>query len=239
MIVLSSGNVEDAKPYIDSLLESGANKDEIVVVTPERFSPQEAFKITSRASGVLLSGGSDVEPKWYGEKVHPDAEVYTFPKRDLVEMQILRASKRYRIPLFAICRGMQLLNVFEGGSLWQDLSIMWPGAMNHKINYPRDLLVHTLRVIDKTTPLGSILDSYHTYVNSRHHQAIKKVAPTLKVVALSPEGIIEAVESRDKEWWCWGVQWHPETIYQLQPNRDLIAAFVEVALKKSLVKEGV
>ena len=219
LIVLSTGTDEYAAPYIESLKAAGLPAESLCVVTPER---QGALaEIAARAAGLVLCGGLDVHPERYGEEILPDAGVELFPERDEVEWSLLAAARESRVPVWGVCRGIQVLNVFLGGSLWQDLPTQHPSAVEHSVSQPKDALVHTVRVIETAetgaggTGLSGLLTRETPRVNSRHHQAIKRLADGLVPVAESPDGVIEAVEldaSQEPGWWVRAVQWHPENL---------------------------
>jgi putative glutamine amidotransferase len=160
---------------------------------------------------LLLPGGGDIDPVQYGEarneKCHqPSAE------RDGTELALARWAMDGGMPLLAICRGIQVLNVAMGGSLFQDIQSQIPGAERHDWypNYPRDRLSHAVAV-NPGTRLARIAGAISLPVNSLHHQSIKDLAPGLVETGRSPDGIIEAVEAPDHPF-AIGVQWHPEEL---------------------------
>ena len=102
---------------------------------------------------------------------------------------------------------------------------MWPGSLLHDLSYPRDALIHRVRVTDKESLLGQILDEQSGLVNSRHHQAVKTLAPGLRSVAHAPDGLVEAFCSEDPAWWVWAVQWHPENLIELGSQRGIWRRF--------------
>jgi putative glutamine amidotransferase len=166
--------------------------------------------------GLLLSGGEDVDPAYYGEPRHEKC-VLVSHDRDETELTLVRWAVDDEKPLLAICRGIQVLNVALGGSLYQDIQAQVPGADKHDWHpgYPRDRLSHTAIVAPQTRlaqilgPLDSPCPLYR--VNSLHHQAIKDVAPGLIVAARAPDKIVEAVEAEGHPF-AIGVQWHPEEL---------------------------
>lgn len=156
--------------------------------------------------GVLLTGGVDVDPRHYGEAAHPTVEVDA--TRDAYELPLARLAVTRRLPLLAICRGVQVLNVAAGGSLVQDLPSQAPSPVAHAMNEPKDALAHDVDVRPGTC-LAALLGAGSTPANSRHHQAVGTVAPGFVVSATAPDGVIEAIERPDAPF-CIGVQWHPE-----------------------------
>jgi putative glutamine amidotransferase len=161
--------------------------------------------------GLLLSGGDDVDPAHYGERVHEKCRAID-PQRDEMELMLARWAIDDGKPLLAICRGIQVLNVALGGSLYQDIQAQIPGAERHDWypGYPRDHRPHTVAILPDTR-LAHILEATTLPVNSLHHQALKDVAPGLIVTARAPDGIVEAAEADDHPF-AVAVQWHPEEL---------------------------
>lgn len=220
-IVVATGTDEYAVPYVEALKAVGVSADVIRVVTPEQPVPELCF-----ARGLVLCGGVDVVPARYGEETLPDANVETFPERDDLEWGLLDAARAAQVPVWAICRGLQVLNVWLGGSLWQDLPTQRPSGVEHSVNEPKDLLAHAVRVLDPGAPIAERLTGDGPLVNSRHHQAVKRLAHGLVPVAESPDGLIEAAVLADSGWWVRAVQWHPENLIALDPQRALWTDFV-------------
>jgi putative glutamine amidotransferase len=184
--------------------------------------------------GLLLTGGEDVGPSRYGEAAHPTV-VDVEPERDEFEIGLVNEARARKLPIFAICRGIQLLNVACGGSLVQDIQSQVPGALEHALTVPPHQsheYAHEIW-IDKDTVLARLmndrLDGVDTCnVNSRHHQALKQVAGGFRVSATAPDGIIEAIEDTSAPF-CLGVQWHPENFWRTGEFRPLFEGFVEAA----------
>lgn len=185
--------------------------------------------------GLLLTGGEDVAPERYGERVeHPDV-VQVVPERDAAEFQLLDWALADRLPLLAICRGVQVLNVKLGGSLYQDLARDRAGALPHNQAgvAPRQEPTHPVTVLPGSF-LADVVEAGQLLVNSLHHQAIKALAPSLFPVAYAPDGVIEAVEANDPDppAFFLGVQWHPEELAGHDPAaRRLFDAFVAACQK--------
>ena len=220
-ILVATGTDEYAVPYVEALQAAGVPAEGIRVVTPGEPVPELCF-----ARGLVLCGGVDVVPARYGEETLPNAGVETFPERDDLEWSLLDAARAAQIPVWAVCRGIQVLNVWLGGSLWQDLPTQRPSAVEHSVAEPKDLLAHAVRVLDPGAPIAERLTGDAPLVNSRHHQAIKRLADGLVPVAESPDGLIEAAVLADSGWWVRGVQWHPENLIALDPQRALWTDFV-------------
>ena len=187
--------------------------------------------IYERIDGLFLPGGVDVDPSAYGESRGPYCE-RTDPARDWTELLLVRWALAEAKPIFAVCRGAQLLNVAVGGSLYQDVGAQHPAAIKHDY-FPiggrrRDDLTHEVRIAAGSR-LAWLLESEAVAVNSMHHQGIARLAPGLVAVATSPDGLIEGVESADGRF-VLGVQWHPEDLVEVDPRmRRLFEGFITAA----------
>lgn len=186
------------------------------------------------AGGLLLTGGDDVAPSRYGEAVHP-ATVRVSPERDEFEIALVQEARRIGLPILAICRGIQVLNVACGGTLVQDIPTQVDNALPHAFTIPPHTpfdYAHDVWV-DDTSLLARLMaerlnGSDSCAVNSRHHQAVKDVAAGFKVVATAPDGIIEAIEDQSARF-CLGVQWHPENFWRTGEFRPLFEGFLEAS----------
>jgi putative glutamine amidotransferase len=184
--------------------------------------------------GLMLTGGDDVAPAHYNEAVHP-AVVDVDAARDEFELGLVAAARERDLPIFAICRGIQVLNVAFGGTLVQDIPSQVAGALAHKLSVPPNQpysLAHEIW-LEKDSLLSTLLgerltDADTCEVNSRHHQAVKTVAPGFRVSATAPDGVIEAVED-PRARFCLGVQWHPENFWRTGEFRSLFEGFLEAA----------
>jgi len=222
LIILSTGSDEYAEPYIECLKAAGLPAEILHVVTPDRRD--EIPSLAARAIGLVLCGGLDVEPSRYNEEILPEAGIELFPERDEAEWSLLEIAQEAHIPVWGVCRGVQVLNVFLGGSLYQDLPTQHPSDVVHSITLPKDAIAHTVSVVEPATGLGAVLARETPRVNSRHHQAIKRLADGLVCLAESPDGLVEAVELADPArpgWWVRGVQWHPENLIAQPQQRAL------------------
>jgi putative glutamine amidotransferase len=212
-------------PYVRALAGAGAMPILIPLVENEA-GLRCAYH---RLDGLLLAGGGDVDPTLYGESRHP-ATKYVTPERDRVEIALTRWALADAMPILAICRGIQVLNVAAGGTLYQDIADQLPGALKHDYHsdYPRSLTPHTVSLTPGSR-LASLLIDPVTSVNSLHHQGIRHLAPGLSASAHSPDGLIEGVEHAEHPF-ALGVQWHPEELVGHDSRmRRLFEAFVEVA----------
>ena len=181
----------------------------VPLALPTMLAPERAAAALQNGSvrGLVLTGGEDVEPARYGASPHPKLEE-TDAGRDAVELALITAARARRLPILAICRGIQILNVAFGGTLYQDLPSERPGPVTHVGDAGR----HTIRV-EPGSLLERTLGSRTATVNSRHHQAIRDLAPELRATAWAEDGVIEGVEPADTSApWTLAVQWHPEDL---------------------------
>ena len=163
--------------------------------------------------GVLLPGSdSDVDPVRYGHEPHPKLGA-VIPVKDETDLLVLEEAERRGLPLFAICFGMQVLNVFRGGTLIQDIASQVPNAIKHEQGAPRDRPSHNVKLAASSL-LSSLAQDQEAFVNSHHHQAIETVGKDLIATAWSSDGLIEAIEDPRPKHFVFGVQWHPELGWQ-------------------------
>lgn len=183
--------------------------------------------------GIIISGGSDVAPRYYGEE--PSTKIPGIDtKRDAAEFELLKEACERKIPVLGICRGHQLINVAFGGTLYQDIDSQMPSGMgHHPTHINRDELFHSVN-IEKESILSKIFETEKIYVNSFHHQGIKKLGEGLKGIAFSSEGLVEAVETENmEENFVLGIQWHPENLVNRYPEfLGIFKLLVEYAKKK-------
>lgn len=174
-----------------------------------------------RCDGILLPGGDDVDPRHYGEAPHSQLGEVD-PQRDTVELALARWSREDGKPLLGICRGIQTLNVAFGGSLWQDIPSQLPGSLDHRSNThlkQYDVPGHPL-LLEPDSWLAGQLDTAEVIANTMHHQALKEVAPGLRITGRAPDGVIEAVEGTGTQFVV-GVQCHPEHLWKRAEPRWL------------------
>ncbi len=215
--------------YVDGVVGAGG----IPMVLPPIVEMAE--KVAGRIDGLLLSGGSDLDPSYYGEEPAPELNA-TVPKRDAFEMALVQHALERGIPVFGICRGLQILNVALGGTLYQDLpSQLHPDLIAHRQQVPKWQWTHEVEV-DGNSKVAGIMETDDIRVNSYHHQAIKDLSDDLVAVAHSSDGVIEAAESPSlSERWLVGVQWHAEAMRDVGPeNRNLFRAHVVAAERYAL-----
>jgi putative glutamine amidotransferase len=208
--------------YAESLVRAGAEVCWINITDPD-----QAAADALNCDGLLLPGGADVEPSLYGRERSKDCGKSN-PQRDVAELKILEAFLPTNKPILCICRGIQILNVFFGGTLHQDISRMQ--TVNHNRFLSRKKGNHEVMV--KThTKLGKIFGQIMVKVNSMHHQAIDQLGPGLTPSSVSPDGFIESVEVFLHPF-CIGVQWHPEHLAGNDPiQQKLFDTFVDTCRK--------
>lgn len=205
------------------------------MVLPPIGDERIAEGVIHSLDGLLLSGGSDLSPSYYGERPVPELGV-TIPERDSFEIPLVEYALRRGLPILGICRGMQVLNVALGGTLYQDLPSQWDGdVLKHRQETPKWQPTHEVAVRGDAY-LAEIMGLEVLKVNSYHHQGIKDLADGLVVSARSSDGIAEAVEARDSsERWLVGVQWHAEAMRGADPRQsNLFEAHVSAAERHAL-----
>jgi putative glutamine amidotransferase len=211
--------------YVVSVERAGA--EPLVLETSE-----DPAAVLDRIDGLLLSGGADVEPGLYGEAAHRTTDVDA--ERDRFEIPLSREALARDVPLLAICRGVQVLNVAAGGSLIQDIPTGMGSSLDHAVEQPKHAIAHPISVTAGTrlaAAIGRPGDLESCPVNSRHHQSVGRVAPSFVVSAVSPDGIVEAIE-RPTAAFCVGVQWHPENFWRTGEFAPLFDAFVEASRQR-------
>ena len=217
--------------YVSGVAEAGG----VPMVLPP-FA-EYAEEMVLGIDGLLLSGGSDLDPRFYGEAAIPELDT-TLPQRDEFEMVLLEHALKRGLPVFGICRGLQVLNVAFGGTLYQDLpSQVNPALIAHRQLSPKWEWTHEVEM-DEGSAMRRIMDVPRTRVNSYHHQAIKDLAEPFRAVGRSVDGIVEAIEHRDlSERWIVAVQWHAEAMREgdVGPeHRNLFRAHVAAAERHAL-----
>jgi putative glutamine amidotransferase len=227
--VVACAKPEKVAFYADALRAVGVAGDEILGVYPDHDASRDQLALAiANAAGFVLCGGEDVDPCRYGETEIAEAKVEVDPIRDAFEWQLLDAARAARTPTLGVCRGCQVLNVYLGGTLYQDLPLQRPSDVEHSILEPRDALAHTLVLTGTNHPLASVLAVDELWVNSRHHQAVKQLAPGLVPFASAPDGVVEGYfAAAARNWWAAGVQWHPENLVAMPVHREFWTTFVK------------
>ena len=205
--------------YMESLARAGAGMRWV-----ELSDPEQAVQDALTCDGLLLPGGGDMDPKFYGQERIPACGEPNL-LRDAAEPLLLRAFLAADKPVLGICRGIQVMNAVLGGDLYQDIK-----PFEHLPHNGHWAKVHTVTV-RRGTLLSRILGQDTVLVNSQHHQAVDRVAPGFTLAALSEDGIVEAIEKPDAGF-CLGVQWHPEWLSDADPAmQSLFDAFVSACSK--------
>ena len=214
--------------YVTAVEEPGGTA---LLVTPAH-DEASVCGIVGMAHGLLLTGGEDVDPARYGQAPHPELGHVT-PSRDAMEVAALEEAMRRGMPVLAICRGFQLLNVALGGTLFQDLAALRPGPIVHEQEAPVGHRWHGATV-EEGSGLSEIFGTRELFINSFHHQGIDRLAPALRATVWAEDGLVEGVEGAGRGW-MYGVQWHPERGEaeaprdQRDPDRRLLWAFIDAA----------
>ena len=210
---------EAQSKYMESLARAGAGMRWV-----ELNDPEQAVQDALTCDGLLLPGGGDMDPKFYGQERIPACGEPNL-LRDAAEPLLLRAFLAADKPVLGICRGIQVMNAVLGGDLYQDIK-----PFEHLPHNGHWAKVHTVTV-RRGTLLSRILGQDTVLVNSQHHQAVDRVAPGFTLAALSEDGIVEAIEKPDAGF-CLGVQWHPEWLSDADPAmQSLFDAFVNACSK--------
>ena len=205
----------------------------IPLLIPPMSDDTSLHAIAERLDGILLSGGGDVDPARYGEEPIPQLGLVE-PERDEVELALARIAIDDDQPLFGICRGMQALNVAQGGTLYQDISAQQPRAIKHNYHSyegPRDLRAHGITV-DEGSPLADVVGGRGYAVNSFHHQAIKEPGKDVKIIGWAEDGLAEAMLVENHPF-ALAVQYHPEELVDSDPAAlALFQAFVRACAER-------
>ncbi len=214
-----------AKNYSEAIFESGGVPVLLPLISDRNFSRE----LLKSLDAVVISGSnSDVDPYLYGEEPHPKLGS-VMSRRDQTDLGLLEEVFHKKKPLLAICFGIQILNVFLGGTLWQDINSQLSNAIKHSQDSENDYRSHAVSIRAHSL-LRDLATEKNTRVNSYHHQAIKRIAPRLLASAKAPDGVVEAVELRDTTHFVLGVQWHPEIGWETnQLSRSIFSGFVEAS----------
>jgi putative glutamine amidotransferase len=209
--------------YIKAVSAAGG----LPVLIPLGLPEEQLRALFHRLHGVLLIGGSDIDPSRFGGEPHP--RVYDVDgEQDDLDISMVRWSAEQGKPFFGICRGIQAINVALGGGLYTDIADQFGTIQTHDMyrfpDIPRNHLAHPVRLEDGSA-LAGILGGVEFQVNSLHHQGLSSVADSLQIVGHASDGLVEAVELREHPFGI-GVQWHPEWLQEHEPQRALFRAFV-------------
>jgi putative glutamine amidotransferase len=212
------------RAYVDAILQAGG----IPVMIPSNITVKALEELHSHLDGILFTGGGDVDISRFGGQAHPRVANVDL-ERDSIEFALLTTAISAQIPFLGICRGIQMINVGLGGTLYTHLGDQMPGAMKHDFypKMPRNHLAHNV-LIDRATKLGNILNEKELQVNSLHHQGLNSLSRQLTPVAHAPDGLVEAVELPNHRYGV-AVQWHPEWLTDQEATRRLFRSFIEAA----------
>jgi putative glutamine amidotransferase len=217
--------------YVRAVLAAGG----VPLVLSPLMGASLAGPALEGVDGLVLTGGEDVDPAWYGAEPSP---LLSPPsrERDLFELALFAIARQQQLPILGICRGIQLINVGLGGTLFQDLPTERPARVEHRPTASRDSRTHRVR-LQPGSRAAEALGTDALTVNSSHHQAVRDLAPGLIASGWTDDELIEAAESAADEAWLLAVQWHPEEMYRdaRAPEQGLFAALVREA---GLAREG-
>lgn len=228
-VEFADASISLSNRYTQAINDAGG----VPLVLPVTATPEQVRDCVGRADGVLLTGGEDIQPQLYDKAMPAElaAKVREIePERDVMELQLIDEVFRQHKPLLCICRGHQVLNVALGGSLIVDIPTQLPHALDHRQMKRRMEPVHDIEIAPDSQ-LATITGEWKLGVNSTHHQAVDRVAGPLRVTARSSDGVVEAMELREKAAlpFLQSVQFHPERLYDRFPKfaglfRTFIAA---------------
>ena len=220
--------------YVRSVLAAGG----VPVILSPVLGPSYAARAMDGLDGLLLSGGEDIHPALYGAELSP----HCYPpsrERDLFELALFAAARQRELPVLGICRGIQLVNVGMGGTLYQHLPTERPSEIAHDAGSARDARTHGVRLVAGSRA-AQALGATELQVNSFHHQAVDRLAPGLVATGWSDDGVIEAAEGPGDGPWLLTVQWHPEEMHAevKAPERGLFRALVEASACADSARRG-
>jgi putative glutamine amidotransferase len=205
--------------YLDGIWNAGG----IPVILPLTSSQEDAATLLMKCDGLLMTGGQDVNPLMYGQTATNQCGEICH-ERDEMETHFFHQAINQNFPILGICRGLQMINVLLGGTLYQDIPTETDSKVNHRMEAPYDQECHQVRLMPGTA-LHRLLRGGDMGVNSYHHQAVKDLGAGLEVMAVADDGIVEAVSLPTKKF-VWAVQWHPEYDLTNSSSQKIFKAFV-------------
>ncbi len=220
--------------YVRSVLAAGG----VPLILSPLLGPSFAARALDGIDGLLLTGGEDIHPAWFGAAPSP----HLYPpnrERDLFELALFATARQRELPILGICRGIQLVNVALGGTLYQDLPSERAGPVAHDPGGARDVRSHAIE-LRPGSRVAAAMGGTALSVNSFHHQAVERLGSGLLATGWSADGLIEAAESAPNAPWLLAVQWHPEEMHAdaQAPDRGLFRALVEAARASGSSGEG-
>ncbi len=221
-------NLDDTPWMLRGYFEAIEAAGGIPVMISSLKEEEDIAQVVGRADGILFTGGQDVDPAVYGKEKEVDCDLWISPDRDQLEVPLLLYAMGAGKPVLGICRGLQLINAVLGGTLWQDLPSQHPSDIVHSGKG----ICHEVSVVPGT-PLAALVGKDKLNVNTLHHQAIRDLAPDLRPMAMSPDGLIEAYDKPGADFF-WAVQWHPEMIFsEDEPSFKIFQAFVDACRRSA------
>jgi len=223
---IEKGSFRIGQAYVQAIEQVGG----VAIGIPPMNNIEHIVSVLQRFDGLLLPGGNDIDPMLYHEDIIRENGALE-PERDRLELAIVQWALAHDVPLLGICRGLQMLNVAAGGTLYQDIPAQADSALQHRQKAPRWYGTHAIH-IEHGTQLADIFQPDTLRVNSFHHQAVKKLAPGFIASARANDNMIEAIESPQHRF-AVGVQWHPEAMLPHDPNQaTLFKAFMQAVVQK-------
>jgi putative glutamine amidotransferase len=217
--------------YLDTIVAAGG----LPVLVPPLGRDVDPAAYLDEVSGFVLTGGADLDPRRHGLPTHPAVQLMP-ERRDESDRILVRRLLERRMPILAIGLGMQQLNVALGGTLFLHLPEEMPRALPHRD--PTGQPHRHLCLVEPGTRLEEIYGPGEIRINSNHHQAVRQVARGMRLAAKSPDGVIEAIESTDPNWFCIGVQWHPESDTATALDLQLFECFIQACLRQETVLQA-
>ena len=205
--------------YSKSIIAAGG----IPIILPVTSNLETIQSQLALLDGLLLAGGADINPQYYDQDFKENMGVIS-PERDEGELIVLKEFFKTQKPILGICRGHQLLNIFRGGTLFQDLKYFGKPVLKHRQDFYPELGVHKVKIIDQDNILSKLYGT-DVLTNSFHHQAIDKLGEDLTTIATTEDGIIEAIQMKSRKF-LYGIQWHPEMM-TARGNEEMKKIFIE------------
>lgn len=205
--------------YSKSIIAAGG----VPIVLPVTSDLETIKNQLSLLDGLILAGGADINPLYYNQDFKESMGVIS-PERDEGELIVLREFFKTGKPILGICRGHQLLNVFRGGTLYQDLKYFGKPVLKHRQDFYPELAIHNVKIIDSDNILSQLFGN-SILTNSFHHQSIDKIGDGLTTIATTEDGIVEAIQMKSHKF-LYGIQWHPEMM-TARGNEDMKKIFIE------------